>query len=597
VKILDFGLAKLAGSEGVTQTGTTVGTVAYMSPEQARGEEVDQRTDIWSLGVVLYEMLAGEPPFRGENLLAISKAILEGQPPPLPRASVSMEPVIGRSLNKSREQRYQAITDLLDELWTTGGGSDATAPKSAEPTVPSIAVLPFANMSADPEQEYFCDGMAEEIINALSPIDGMRVVARTSAFAFKGRHEDVREIGKQLGVTHLLEGSVRKAGTRLRITAQLTSVSDGYQMWSQRFERTMEDVFAVQDQISAAIVERLSADLKGRVPARPSGQRRPQNLAAYDAYLRGRFHWAKGTLEGYTKSIECFEQAVAEDPGYALAYAGLSDACSWFAFLGSKSAEEMAPKAKQAALEAVALDGELAEAHTSLGSVKFYFDWDWHGADREFRRAIELNPDSAVSLQAYEVFLANLGHVDEAIETVKRALELDPLWSKANQDLGFHLCLQKRYDEAIAQLKRTVEIDPNFPLTHFCLGMTYLETGELAPAIEAFRRGFESGGGPFPRTGLAIGYARSGRKTDALTILRRMQELAKEDREPVHIAWVLASLGEKASALDSLEDAYAQRAPMLISMPTFPWWDPLRADPRFEALLRRMNFPETAAAD
>jgi tetratricopeptide (TPR) repeat protein len=252
----------------------------------------------------------------------------------------------------------------------------------------------------------------------------------------------------------------------------------------------------------------------------------------------------------------------------------------------------MSPKAKQAALEAIGLDGELAEAHTSLGSIKFYFDWDWDGAEREFRRAIELNPDSAVSLQAYAVFLGNLGRMEDAIETVKRALELDPLWSKANQDLGLWLCLGKRYDEAIAQLTRAAEIDPNFPLTHLCLGMTYIETGEFASAIEAFRRGAESEGGPIIETGLAIGYARSGRKTDALTILRQLQERPEESRDPVHIAWVLASLGEKASALASLEEAYELRAPMLISMPMFQWYDPLRGEPGFQDLLRRMNFPE-----
>ena len=278
-----------------------------------------------------------------------------------PRLDGPLGTVVARCLKKDPRDRWDRTESLLEAL--RGLPSDVSAEAS-------IAVLPFANMSADPEQEYFCDGMAEEIINALSPIDGMRVVARTSAFAFKGKHEDVREIGKKLNVTHVLEGSVRKAGTRLRITAQLTSVSDGYQLWSQRFERTMDDVFAVRDEISAAIVERLAAELKGRAPAKPAAQRRPRNLAAYDAYLRGRFHWAKGNLEGYRKSIECFEEAVAEDPEYALAYAGLSDAYTWLAFLGSKSSAEMSPKAKQAALEAIALDGELAEAYTSLGSIK-----------------------------------------------------------------------------------------------------------------------------------------------------------------------------------------------------------------------------------
>jgi len=595
IKILDFGLAKLFAigakdSEAGTVTrdgttpGTILGTVSYMAPEQAKGLDVDFRADQFSLGVIVYEMATGKRAFGRETTAETLAALLKEEP----QLGGPLGAVVARCLKKDPSERWDRTESLLEAL--RGLPSNVS-------TEASIAVLPFANMSADPEQEYFCDGMAEEIINALSPIDGMRVVARTSAFAFKGKNEDVREIGKKLSVTHILEGSVRKAGTRLRITAQLTSVSDGYQLWSQRFERTMEDVFAVQDEISAAIVERLSAELKGRAPAKPTAQRRPQNLAAYDAYLRGRFHWAKGSLEGYTKSIECFEEAVAEDPGYALAYAGLSDAYSWFAFLGSKSSEDMSPKAKQAALEAIGLDGELAEAHTSFGTIKFYFDWDWDGAEREFRRALELNPDSAVSLQAYAVFLGNLGRLEDAIETIKHALELEPLWSKANQDFGLWLYIAKRYDEAIAQLTRAIEIDPDFALTHLNLGMTYTETGEYTSAIEALRRGAEMGGGSLFETGLAIGYARSGRKTDALTILRQMQELPKEHRDPVHIAWVLASLGEKASALESLEEAYAQRAPMLVTMPTFQWYDPLRDEPRFRDLFRRMNFPKWSSPD
>ena len=380
VKILDFGLAKLAGTEGVTQTGTTVGTVAYMSPEQARGEEVDHRTDIWSLGVVLYEMLTRQQPFQGENLLAISGAIQQDPPPALTGDSSSLHGVVGLALHKNQAQRYQAVTDLLGGL-RSATPSTQTASQS---DVPSIAVLPFANMSADPEQEYFCEGMAEEIIDALARLDGLRVVARMSAFQFRGKGHDLREVGEKLKVKTVLEGSVRKSGSRLRINAQLINTENGYHLWSERYDRDMDDVFAVQDEIARSVVEKLKVKLLGEQQA-PVIKRPTDNLEAYNLFLEGRYYFARFTKTSFETSLACFARARALEAGYAQALAGAAHVQTQQAFLGYVAPRDVMPAAKQAAVEALAAGETVAAAHIALARVFEVYEWDRPAALRENR--------------------------------------------------------------------------------------------------------------------------------------------------------------------------------------------------------------------
>ena len=508
VKILDFGLAKLSGSDVATQTGQTLGTVTCMSPEQARGEAVDHRTDVWSLGVVLYEMLTGRKPFQGENLLALSKAILEGQPPPLSGAASAVQSVVDRALFKDRTGRYGSVGSLAVELHEAKRSPSIFTP--AEPDIPCIAVMPFANMSADPEQEYFCDGMTEELINALTKLADLRVVARTSAFQFKGQALDLREVGRKLGATTVLEGSVRKAGNRLRVTAQLINVADGYHLWSERYDRQLEDVFAIQDDVSQAIVDVLRVKLLS-TSATPVAERRTENVQAYQLYLQGRHHWHKHTEDGYAQSLDCFTTAIARDPGYAQPYVGLANLFLWTGFLGSSPASEAYPKAKEAALNALRLDETIGDAHSALGFVLTQYEWDWKRAEAEFKRAIELAPHSIDTFQAYSVYLMNLGPIEEAIDLIQREIELDPLFAKAHQDLGYAYYVARRLDEAETQLRATICLDPHFPTTYLVLGFVYVALRQIDQAIATLERGVDLvGGSPSYLATLAGAYARKG---------------------------------------------------------------------------------------
>jgi serine/threonine-protein kinase len=600
VKILDFGLAKLAGSEGVTQTGTTVGTVAYMSPEQARGQEVDHRADIWSLGVVLYEMLAGTPPFQGENLLSLADAIRSSDPEPVSGESSSLNPTLSRAMNKDVGQRYQTVAELLSDLRTPQSGSDpATVATPAQADVPSIAVLPFVNMSADPEQEYFCDGLAEELIDALARLKGLRVVARTSAFQFKGQAPDLRQVGEQLNVKTVLVGSVRKAGHRLRINTQLINTTDGYHLWSDRYDRDMDDIFLVQDEMASAIVSELKVRLLAGEEARLI---RPStvDVEAYHLYLKGRHRLNIRTEEALNHAVVLFEDAIARDPGYAGAYAGLADGLMLLgpAGYGSKYVDVLA-RARTAALKAIELDDQLAEAHEALGFLRFRVDWDWTDAERELRRAIELNAGSASAHHRLALTLIAQGRSGDAVGAISRAIELDPLALVYNTAKGRILSFARRHEEAIVQLRHTLELDSNFTQVHFDLGASYAYTGRFDEAIAEFEKGLTLAG----RRTLMVSvlghiYGVAGRRSEAQAVLEELQKLAQTRDVPAfYFALVHVGLGDMSAALAALEHAYEQRTGAMVYLSVEPDWDTLRSDPRFQALLQRMNFPTPASPD
>ena len=589
VKILDFGLAKLAGTEGVTQTGTTVGTVAYMSPEQARGEEVDHRTDIWSLRVVLYEMLSGQQPFRGENLLALSNAILERQPQSLTGESSSLSGVVGRALHKSQTQRYQAVTDLLGDL------RNATRPATqatSRSDLPSIAVLPFVNMSADPEQEYFCDGLAEELIDALAQLEGLRVVARTSAFQFRGEGHDLREVGEKLKVKTVLEGSVRKAGNRLRVNAQLINTDDGYHLWSKRYDRDMEDVFAVQDEIARSVVEKLKVKLLGEQVA-PVIKRPTDNLEAYNLVLKGRYHMVRVTGAALEKSLECFTQALAVEPAYAEAHAGIGSVQAVRAVLSFAAPQQVMPMAKEAALKALAIDETVADAHFTLAYVFDFFEWNWAGAEREYRRALELNPGDTMARSHYALLLGKVGRADASVAEARHAIERDPLSLVERHQLAMVLYMARRFDAAMAEARAGIELEPAYHLFHLNRGWALAGRGRYDEAVEALRQATSLA--PSDPTaqgflGWALGLA--GHRQEALTILGDLERRRTQEYfSGFLMAMVNVGLGESDQAISWLQKAAEERDGLLTLLNSWFPMDPLRANPRFQALLRRMNFP------
>ena len=472
VKILDFGLAKLAGTEGVTQTGTTVGTVAYMSPEQAKGQEVDHCTDIWSLGVVLYEMLAGTPPFQGETLAAVVHATLEHRQPPLSGASSPAQGAVTRALSKDKTQRYQAVADLLAELRALQSGSDAaTVATPTKADVPSIAVLPFDDMSPGKDQDYFWEGMAEEVINALTGLEGLHVASRTSAFLAKANKFDIAEIGSRLNVETVLEGSVRKAGNRLRVTAQLIKVSDGYHVWSERYDRDMDDIFAAQDDIARTVVEKLKVKLLGGSDVRTL--KPTENVEAYILCLKGRYHQKRLTAPALERSLDYFSRALAAEPDYARAHAGIALVQTCQAAIAVAVPHSVMPSAKKSALQALTSDDLGADGHLALAIVLNWYEWDWSGAEREYQRARALNPGDAEARGYYAVLLAQQGRGESAIAEARRALETDPLSASLQHQLSFALLATRRFDSALTEARAASELDSSyhFPYLVMCFAL------------------------------------------------------------------------------------------------------------------------------
>jgi TolB-like protein/Tfp pilus assembly protein PilF len=465
-------------------------------------------------------------------------------------------------------------------------------PRPASPDSSSIAVLPFVNLSSDKENEYFSDGLTDDLIDALTKVQGLRVVARGSAFQFKGKNPDIRAVGRQLNVATVLEGSVQRSGGRLRITAQLSSVADGYHVWSETYDRRLADVFAVQDEISRAIV----AALEVRVAGHPGGrlvQSSTQDLEAYNLYLQGRFHLNKWRPEGARKGIEYFAQAIAKDPGYAPAYTGMADCYTWLGVFGWSEVRQAMPQARQAANRALQLDETLAAAHVSLGYVKALYDWDWPGAEREFKRALELSPGDADVHFAYSVtYLLPLGRLDEALTEIQRALALDPLSPYKITGAGMIYSDRREYDLAVEQFRKAIELDPSF--YHAYEELRGVETVRGRPAAaEAVMQAMRAA---FPNVDDASAHARlaaqQGRQAEARKLIENwIRECNRTERpgKSCYAAQVYASIGEKDLAFEWLEKAYEERSPLLVYAKVMPYYDALRSDPRFATLLKRLG--------
>jgi serine/threonine protein kinase len=629
VKIVDFGLAKLKGMSRLTRSGTTLGTVAYMSPEQALGKEADQRSDIWSLGVILYEMLTGKLPFPGEYEQGIIYAILNENLPTGSLERIGVPPtltkIIAHCLEKKPDKRYQQADEIISDLQTMQQKAKGTIQRKKQKlrltlliaaaviflsalilsyrfllkkpiTIreKSIAVLPFVDMSPQKDQDYFCDGMTEELINRLSNVRELKVPARTSAFVFKGKTQNIIEIGKKLSVQTVLEGSVQKSGDRLRITAQLIKIADGFHLWSAKYDCKLEDVFAIQDEISQAIVGALKIELSVDQHTQLT-KHHTENTEAYQLYLRGRFHFNKRTNEGLRKSVECFEKAIENDPHFALSYAGLADSWMVLGMYFFSQPIEAFERANAAAVRALKIDNTLSEAHTSLAYVRMSAYWDWPGAESEFKSAMDLNPGNPITHHVYSSFLVVMGRIHEAIKEAKRALELDPLSLINNEDLGDVLGLARRYDEAIEQLLKTLDLDPSFRIAYLSLFRAYRHSGKDDKAVAAFLKVPTPGQMLTPDQVATVQeeYRKSGMKG----FLKKRLEFNLEwfNRKYVsswNIAWCYADLGEKDKAFEWLEKAYAERSIRLSYLRADASFDFMRSDPRYSQLLKNAGIVE-----
>ncbi|UCG30680.1 MAG: protein kinase [candidate division WOR-3 bacterium] len=592
IKILDFGLAKLAGTSRITKTESITGTVAYMSPEMVRADDMDHRTDIWSLGIVLYEMLTGRLPFKGDNWEATMFAISNTAPVSVIQLRkdipLSLERIITKTLQKKPQDRYKDIKTVVADLWAVDT-KDISLIAAAKPSA-SIVVLPFTDMSPAKDQAYFCDGIAEELINSLTHITDLRVVARTSAFAFKGRDTDVREIGRMLNVDHVLEGSVRKSGDRLRITAQLVDVADGYHLWSERYDREEEDIFTIQDEISLKIVDKLRVEILS--DEKTSLQKRhTSNVDAHNAYLKGRFFSQRLAKADIEKAIRFYKQAIELDPHYARAQAAMAHCYCLFGLYYYLPPKDSFPVARIAAKKALEMDDMLALAHAAMSVIHFLYDWDYESARQRIERAIELDPNCVSSHSDCSGYYAMIGKMDNAIAELKRALELDPLSVNHHVHLGLYYIKARKPEKARQQLLKTLEFSTDHPWALWLLAITYALDSQYNKGIKLLHDALNVAKG-YPPIVAALGwfFAMSGDRTRARRVLKELHEKARKSYVwPFLFAKIHAALGENDKAFEWLEKAYQERDCSLSHLLTDESVDCIRTDPRFDDLLKKIG--------
>jgi serine/threonine protein kinase/Tfp pilus assembly protein PilF len=661
IKLLDFGLAKLmperkgaklalqkSGSFGtttqdahLTSDGVALGTVAYMSPEQVRGEELDERTDLFSLGLVLYEMSTGQRAFTGGTSGVIFDAILNRAPiPPArlnPAIPLQMELIISKAMEKDRELRYRTASDIRADLqrlkrdtdsaralpYSTSRASRQTVRRhwphflwaailvlvllllafdvgglrqrlfggSGASHIDSIAVLPFANLSNDPKTEYLSDGITESLINSLSQLPNLAVMSRNTVFRYKSATTDPQKVGRDLHVRAILTGRVIQSGDELLISVNLEDVENSRQIWGEQYNRKLSSLVSVQQEIAADIYGRLRPRLAGE-EKKLLAKRPTENAEAYQLYLQGLFYWNKWTQGDFMKAADFFTQAVQKDPRYALAYAGLADTYSQLGDTGYVPPSEAWPKAKVAATQALDIDDSLPEAHTSLGLVKEHFDWDWTGAEREFKRAIELNPNSATAHHWYGDYLSNMGRFEEGMHETKKALELDPLSLIINTSLGWQFYLAGQNEQAVEQLRKVLDIDPKFSPARRILEEVYAHMGKQKEAVAERERALSLSGGPELAASIEEDFTKSGYKGVLQSWLEGLTELSKHSYVSSYsIAESYMRMGEKQKAFEWLEKAYEEHDSGLVSLAVEPMFQSIRSDAKFKEIVRRMKLP------
>jgi len=615
VKVLDFGLARTLPFTSpdddtaptavhLTTPGTVLGTVGYMSPEQARGATADGRSDVFSLGCVLYEMVAGRAPFERETAAETIAAILKEEPPYLTGSGELVPPELERvllhCLEKTPEQRFQTARDLafaLDALLKGSGAAQTPYPGARRAGrrsrgIDTLAVLPFVNATGDPDAEYLSDGITETLINSLSQLPKLRVTARTTVFRYKGRNLPPQMIGQDLGVRAVLTGTLAQRGDALVMQVDLVDAADGAQLWGEQFNRQSAELFVMQDELAQRILDKLRLRLTGEEKKRVT-KRHTQNVQAYQLYMKGRFYWNRRTPDGFRQAIEYFNQATLRDPQYALAHSGLADCFSLLSFYGALPPKVGYQRARAAAARALEIDDTLAEAHASLACGLLYHAWDGDGAERSFQRSLALNPNYATARQWHAQMLMAQGKLDLALDEVQRAQELDPLSFVISASLGMVLYAQRRFEDAVREHRNTLELEPNFLLARALLGMSLIESGRPEDAVAELERARSASGG----AALALGmlghvYARVGQEGPARQMLAELEQRAQDNYvSPFWNALVCAGLRDAEQTLYWLGRARDERSDWLLFVGVTPGFDWLRADPRIEPFLRLLDSP------